>query len=251
MISRGTIYLYRLRHTAVAAATPAMISRGMIYLCRLRHTAVAAAAPAIISRVLRRSTVVVIVIVRNRSCATTAAATVQHCRRSSKQAAPAMISRAPRRSTVVVIAIVRNRSCDATAAATVQHCRRNSKQLRHIAVAAVAPAIISRVLRRSTVVVIAIVRNRSCDATAAATVQHCRRSSKQLRHIAVEAIAPAMISRVLRRSTVVVIVIVRNRSCDTTVAATVQHCRRSSSQAPASSLALAGSKGTLATIDRR
>ena len=74
----------------------------------------------------------------NRSCDTTAAATVQHCRRSSKQVASAMISRAPRRSTVVVIAIVRNRSCDATAAATVQYCRRSSKQLRHIAVAAVA-----------------------------------------------------------------------------------------------------------------
>ena len=132
-----------------------------------------------------------------------------------------MISRVLRRSIVVVIAIVRNRSCDATAAATVQHCRRSSKQLRHIAVAAVAPTMISRVLRRSTVVAIAIVRNRSCDASAAATVQHCRRSSKQLRHIAVAAVAPAMISRVLRRSTVVVIVIVRNRSCDATVAATV------------------------------
>ena len=230
MISRGTIYLYRLRHTAVAVAAPARISRGTIYRCRLRHIAVAAVAPAMISRVLRRSTVVVIVIVRSRSCDTTAAATVQHCRRGSSQrlrhtavaaATPAMTSRVLRRSPVVVIAIVRNRSCDATAAATVQHCCRSSKQLCHIAVAAVAPAVISRVLRRSTVVVIAIVRNRSCDATAAATVQHCRRSSKQLRHIAVVAVAPAMISRVLRRSTVVAIVIVRNRSCDITVAATV------------------------------
>ena len=116
-------------------------------------------------------------------------------------------------------------------------------RLPHIAVATVAPAMISRGLRRSTVVVIVIVRNRSCDSTAAATVQHCRRSSKQvyrLRHIAVAAVAPAMISRVLRRGTVVVIVIVRNRSCDTTAAATVQHCRRSSSQPPAPSLALAG-----------
>ena len=139
MTSRATICLYRLRHTAVAAAAPAMISRATICLYRLRHTAVAAAAPA-------------------------------------------MISRAPRRSTVVAIAIVRNRSCDATAAATVQYCRRSSKQLRHIAVAAVAPSMISRTPSRSTVVAIAIVQNRSCDATAAATVQHCRRSSKQLRH---------------------------------------------------------------------
>ena len=84
MISRATIFLYRLRHTAVAAAAPAMISRGAIYLYRLRHTAVAAAAPAMISRVLRRSTVVAIVIVRNRSCDATAVA-VQHCRRSSSQ----------------------------------------------------------------------------------------------------------------------------------------------------------------------
>ena len=231
MISRATICLHRLRHTAVAAAAPAMISRATIYLYRLRHTAVAAAAPTMISRAT-------IYLYRLRHTAVAAAA-------------PAMISRVLRRSTVVVIAIVRNRSWDATAAATVQHCRRSSKQLRHIAVAAVAPAMISRVLHRSTVVVIAIVRNCSCDATAAATVQHCRRSSKQLRYIAVAAVAPAMISRVLRRSTVVVIVIVRNRSCDTTVAATVQHCRRSSSKAPAPSLAVAGSRGTLATTDRR
>ena len=209
MISRATICLYRLRHTAVAAAAPAMISRATICLYRLGHTAVAAAASV-------------------------------------------MISRAPRRSTVLDIAIVRNRSWDATAAATVQHCRRSSKQLRHVAVAAVASAIISRVLRRSTVVAIAIVRNLSCDATVAATVQHCRRSSKQLRHIAAAAVALAMISRVLRRSTVVLIVIVRNRSYDATAAATVQHCRRSSSQPHASSLALSGATGTTAaTVQRR
>ena len=111
---------------------------------------------------------------------------------------------------------------------------------------------ISCVLRRSAVVAIAIAQNRSCDAIAAATVQHCRRSSKQLRHIAVAAVAPAMISRVLRRSTVVDIVIVRNRSCDTTVAATVQHCRRSSSQAPVPSIALSVTRGTTAaTVQRR
>ena len=61
-----------------------------------------------------------------------------------------------------------------------------------------------------------------------------------------------MISRDPRRSTVVVIVIVRNRSCDTTAAATVQHCRHSSSQPPAPSLALAGIRGTTAaTVQRR
>ena len=252
MISRATICLYRLRHTAVAAAAPAMISRATICLYRLHHTAVAAAAPAMISRAPRRSIMVAIAIVRNRSCDATAAAKVQHCRRSSKQlrqigvaaVAPAMISRVLRRSTVVAIAVERNRSCDATAAATVQHCRRSSKQPRHIAVAVVAPAMLSRVLRRTTVVAITIVRNRSCDATAAATVQHCRRSNKQLRHIAVAAVTPAMISRVLRRSKVVLIAIVRNRSYDATVAATVQHCRHSSSQPHAPSLALSGTRGT-------
>ena len=44
MISRATICLYRLRHTSVAAAAPAMTSRVAICLCCLRHTAVAAAA---------------------------------------------------------------------------------------------------------------------------------------------------------------------------------------------------------------
>ena len=68
------------RTTLAVAAAPATIC-----LYRLRHTAVAAAAPAMISRGPRRSTVEVIVIVRNRSCDTTAAATVQHCRRSSSQ----------------------------------------------------------------------------------------------------------------------------------------------------------------------
>ena len=87
MISRATICLYRLRHRAVAAAAPAMISHGTIYRCRLRHTAVATAAPAMISRLLRRSTVVVIAIVRNRSCDGTTAATVQR-RRSSQPNAP-------------------------------------------------------------------------------------------------------------------------------------------------------------------
>ena len=82
------------------------------------------------------------------------------------------------------------------------------------------------------------------------------------------AAAPPMIFRGPRRSTAVVttatvpigvrssstaavvVVIVRNRSCDTTAAATVQHCGRSSSMAPASSVALAGSRGALAAMDR-
>ena len=85
---------------------------------------------------------------------------------------------------------------------------------------------------------------------------------------AVAAVAPAVISRGPRRSTAVVttatvplgvrssstaavvVVIVRNRSCDTTAAATVQHCGRSSSMASAPSVALAGSRGALAAMDR-
>ena len=120
MISRGTIYLYRLRHTAVAAAAPAMISHGAIYLCRLRHTAVAAAAPAMISRVLRRSTVVVIAIVRNRSCDATAAATVQHCRRSSSQG-PATAQALPgiRGRTAATVQRRRNMSTAVATTATV------------------------------------------------------------------------------------------------------------------------------------
>ena len=85
----------------------------------------------------------------------------------------------------------------------------------------------------------------------------------------VAAAAPAVISHGLRRSTAVattatvpkgvrssstaaiVVVIVRNRSCDTTAAATVQFCGRSSSMAPAPSVALAGSRRGLAAMDRR
>ena len=86
---------------------------------------------------------------------------------------------------------------------------------------------ISRVLRRSTVVLIAIVRNRSCNATAAATVQHCRRSSSQP-----HAPSPAL------------------SGTRGTTAATVQ--RRRSSQPHAPSLALSGTRGTTAaTVQRR
>ena len=84
---------------------------------------------------------------------------------------------------------------------------------------------------------------------------------------AVAAVTPAVVSRGPHRSTAVVttvtvpigvrsstaavvVVIVRNRSCDTTAAATVQHCGRSSSMAPAPSVALTGSRGVLAAMDR-
>ena len=85
---------------------------------------------------------------------------------------------------------------------------------------------------------------------------------------AVAAVASAVISRGPRHSTAVVttamvpigvrssitatvvVVIVRNRSCDTTAAATVQHCGRSSSMAPTPSVALTGSRGALAAMDR-
>ena len=110
MISRGTIYLCRLRHTAVAVAAPAMISRGTIYLCRLRHTAVAEAAPAMISRARRRSIVVVIVIVRNRSYDATVAATVQHCRRSSSQPHAPSLALSGTRGTMAVTVQHRRRS---------------------------------------------------------------------------------------------------------------------------------------------
>ena len=137
MISRGTIYLCRLRHTAVAVAPPAMISRGTIYLCRLRHTAVAEAAPAMISRARRRSTVVVIVIVRNRSYDATVAATVQHCRRSSSQPHAPSLALSGTRGTMAVTVQRRRRSqphapplalsgTRGTTAATVQ--RRRSSQ---------------------------------------------------------------------------------------------------------------------------
>ena len=85
------------------------------------------------------------------------------------------------------------------------------------AVAAVAPAVIFRGPRRSTAVV------------TAATVPIGVRSSN---------------------TAAVVVVIVRKRSCDTTAAATVQHCGRSSSMVPAPSVALAGSRGALAAMDR-
>ena len=132
---------------------------------------------------------------------------------------------------------------------------KETKRLRRwkfTAVAAAAPAMIFRVLRRSTVVVIVIVRNRSCDATAPATVQYCRCSSSQphasslalagtrgttaatvQRHSSSQAPAPSLALAGTRGTT----------------ATTVQ--RRSSSQAPAPSLALAGTRGTLATIHHR
>ena len=111
----------------------------------------------------------------------------------------------------------------------------------------------SRVLRRSTVVVIAIVRNRLCDATAAATVQHCRRSSSQphASSLALSGTRGTTAATVQRRRSsqphAPSLALSRTRS---TTAATVQ--RRSSSQPRAPSLALSGTRGTTAaTVQRR
>ena len=126
-------------------------------------------------------------------------------------------------------------------------------RLRHTAVAAAAPAMISRAPRRSTVVLIVIVRNHSYDATAVATVQHCRRSSSQPH-------APSLDLSEARGTTAATVQ--RRRSSQPhapslalsrtrgTTAATVQH--RRSSHAPAPSLALAEARGTTAaTVQRR
>ena len=63
--------------------------------------------------------------------------------------------------------------------------------------------------------------------------------------------ATAVISRGLRRSAAVVIVIVRNRLCDTLAAATVQLCRRSGNQPPVPFQLLSGSRGTTAATVQR
>ena len=151
-------------------------------------------------------------------------------------------------------------------------------RLRHTAVAAAAPAMISRVLRRSIVVVNVIVRNRSYDAATAATVQHCRRSSSQphapslalsgtrsttaatvQRRRSSQPPAPSLASSGTRGTTATTVQRRRRSQPPApslalagtrgTTAATVQ--RRSSSHASAPSLALAGTRGTLATVDRR
>ena len=117
------------------------------------------------------------------------------------------------------------------------------------------------VLRHSTVVVIAIVRNRLCDATTAATVQ--RRCN-----ISTAVATTATVTTGVRSSSTATAPMVargtvrhfRNSSqapapslalsgTRGTTAATVQ--RRHSSHAPAPSLTLAGSRGTLAAMDRR
>ena len=87
---------------------------------------------------------------------------------------------------------------------------------------------VSRGLRRSTAVVVVFARNCSCDTTAAATVQHCRRSSSH----------PFDPSLDLAGST-------------GTTASTIQRCGRSTSQAPAPSLALAGRRRITATVQHR
>ena len=126
---------------------------------------------------------------------------------------------------------------------------------------------ISRGPRRSTAVEITAtaptrVRSSSTDAApmvARGTVRRLR-SSKPcgLRHTEVAAAAPDMISRGLRRSTAVATtatVPTRVRSSGTDAApmiarGTVRHLR-SSSQPPTPSVALAGTRGMLAAIDRR
>ena len=126
-------------------------------------------------------------------------------------------------------------------------------RLRHTVVAAAAPAMIYRVLRRSTVVVIAIVRNRSYNATAAATVQHCRRSSSKPHapSLALSGVRGTTAATVQRRSSsqphAPALALSGTRG---TTAATVQ--RHSSSQPHAPSLALSGTRGTTAaTVQRR
>ena len=149
-----------------------------------------------------------------------------------------MISRAPRRSTVVLIVIVRNRSYDATAAATVQHCRRSSSQPH-------SPSLALSQTRGTT----------------AATVQRRRSSQPHAPSLALSGTrgtTAATIQRHRNISTAVATtatVPTRARSSSTDAApivarGTVRHFR-SSSQAPAPSLASSGSRGTLASMDRR
>ena len=177
----------QLRHTAVAAAVPAMISHDIRRSKHLRHTEVAAAAWAMISRVILRS---------------------KHRRHTAvAAAAPAMISGVIRRS----------------------------KHLLHTAVAAAAPAMISRVIRRSSqphAPSLALSRARG---TKAATVQRRRNIST-----AVETTATVP-TRIHSSSTDAAPMVARG---------TVRHFR-SSSQAPAPSLASTGSRGTLAAMGRR
>ena len=115
---------------------------------------------------------------------------------------------------------------------------------------------VSRGLRRNTAVVIVMVRNGSCDTTAAATVQHCRRSSSQTP-------APSLTLTGSRGTTAATVQCCGRSSSQAltpslalagsrgTTAATVQYCGRSSSKAPALSVALTGSRGTLAAMGRR
>ena len=126
--------------------------------------------------------------------------------------------------------------------------------------------------------VISIVRNRSYDATAAGTVQHCRRSSSQPHapSLALSGTRGTTAATVQRRSSsqlhapplalsgtrgTTAATVQRRRSSQAhapslalsrtrrTTAATVQ--RRNSSHALAPSVALAGSRGALAAMDRR
>ena len=115
---------------------------------------------------------------------------------------------------------------------------------------------VSRGLRRSTAVGIVIVRNRLCDTTAAATVQHCRRRSSQppapsLALAGSRGTTAATVQRCRRRSSQLPAPSLALAGSRGKTADTVQRCRRSSSQPPAPSLALAGSSGTTATVQHR
>ena len=173
-----------------------------------------------------------------------------------------MISRAPRRSTVVVIAILRNRSYDATEAATVQYCRRSSSQPH-------APSLALSGTRGTTA---ATVQRRSSSqphapplalswtrGTTAATVQRRRSSQPHAPSLALSGTRGTTATTVQRNistavaTTATVSTRVRSSSTDAApmVARGTVRQRRNSSHAPAPSVALAGSRGVLAAMDRR
>ena len=139
---------------------------------------------------------------------------------------------------MVVIAMVRNRSCDVTAAATVQHCRRSSSQ-------APAPVQASSGIRGRTAATVQRRRNMSTAVATTATVptRVCSSSTDAAPMVARGTV------RHLRSTSQAPASCLALSGTRSTTAATVQ--RRHSSHGPASSLALTGSRDTLATIDRR
>ena len=119
----------------------------------------------------------------------------------------------------------------AAAPATIYQCRP-----RYTAVTAAAPAVTSRGPRHST-----------AAATTATVPTGVHSSSTD----ATPMVARGTVRHLYNSTAAVVIVIVRNCSCDTTVAATVGHCGRSSTKAPSPSVDLSGSRGALAAMNRR